>query len=996
MSDYQQLSPIGYSRASISDAGQDILRNNNAGTKVYVPTVEFGSKHGAEALLLTLEEWIRARTHLNTGVAPQHVITVATLWSFVLRLVTGAFRERWIALSPAQHATKAQILRRSRAYRRIHQSLWRIARLHSASLRERTTTELGGPQTPAHRLSAQRFCRTTGNGIQSILSDPAIDFDLISQTLMRYSRFHVPTDKKKSGKRKRDGDGDDASNGGNGDGGKSKKNKNGKSKRDKRRRAEKAGDGGRRGGDADVCTLGFCNRDGKTPNHSNADCKWQKKGLQGPQWWNSNGNDNGNGHRNQRNQVRNPRQGQGQGYRPEARDASFFADVIGNAVAAALGARDQGFQGQGPPQGQNPFQPPAQREVHFADGYGPSQGSGAAFEHMRHYDSRRISSGPVGHIPGYEAGCRAHSHAPTEGVARRGFDGPMRREMTEYGDGLGARGSLPLPLGLDSLYCGDVAVPTLGPFDTSLACAELYASTLSNDCELDTNQKFEVYMKEKCGGGINTAIAASYDALISDAELEAYRRGQQPSLPDFETSKPAPDGDLIPCVYAMVATTQGISEPNMLRTLLDSGTFHTLIHIDALPPGVEIHRTEKQNAMQTMAGTFMPMGYVKVKDIRLPEFDRHLAIDGDMCYVFDAPCRYQMIAGRNFLRRAGIDLKFVENHITWMGKSIPMKSSDFAPADYNAVFDDIAYWIDEDEMDLNDFYLTEMMPAQYEKADLSKFAAEQTHLSQVQQNDLLELWQRHEKLFDGTLGKYTGDKMHIDLLPDAKPHYSRPYPVTRDKGKLLKDELDRMEKIGVIERTGDSVWGAGTFPTPKKDGTIRVVADLRALNKAIVSRSLSSPEVSLLDGPFAFERVHREIVLLQASQDGFEQVEMFLPCQLNGLSISPCADVVDVAIAVFDITQDLLHLGLSKGGRVLETHGSTAVVVKSPVLLLGSKPSSRKVLDHCSSTFWLSYFSLLLITNLNTMAWSTRYTLFFSNGSMVRSGFGGLQTKFEV
>ncbi|EJK68236.1 hypothetical protein THAOC_10605, partial [Thalassiosira oceanica] len=68
------------------------------------------------------------------------------------------------------------------------------------------------------------------------------------------------------------------------------------------------------------------------------------------------------------------------------------------------------------------------------------------------YDSRRISSGPVGHIPGYEAGCRAHSHAPTEGVARRGFDCP---EMTAYGDGLGARGSLPLPLGLDSLYCGD-------------------------------------------------------------------------------------------------------------------------------------------------------------------------------------------------------------------------------------------------------------------------------------------------------------------------------------------------------------------------------------------------------------------------------------------------------------------------------------------------------------------------------------------------------------
>ena len=52
-----------------------------------------------------------------------------------------------------------------------------------------------------------------------------------------------------------------------------------------------------------------------------------------------------------------------------------------------------------------------------------------------------------------------------------------------------------------------------------------------------------------------------------------------------------------------------------------------------------------------------------------------------------------------------------------------------------------------------------------------------------------------------------------------------------------------------------------------------------------VRREPVAEEVSLLDGPFALERVHREIVLLQASQDGFEQLDMFLPCRLNGLSV---------------------------------------------------------------------------------------------------------------
>ena len=139
--------------------------------------------------------------------------------------------------------------------------------------------------------------------------------------------------------------------------------------------------------------------------------------------------------------------------------------------------------------------------------------------------------------------------------------------------------------------------------------------------------------------------------------------------------------------------------------------------------------------------------------------------------------------------------------------------------------------------------MSQMMPAKYEKADLEKFAKEQTHLSPKQQDDLLQLWKKHKKLFDGTLGKYTGEKMHIDIIPGAKPIHTRPYPVTRDKAKLLKDELDRMVSMGVIEETGDSEWGSAAFGTPKKDGTIRVVADLRALNKVIRPRRYPMPIV---------------------------------------------------------------------------------------------------------------------------------------------------------
>ena len=99
-------------------------------------------------------------------------------------------------------------------------------------------------------------------------------------------------------------------------------------------------------------------------------------------------------------------------------------------------------------------------------------------------------------------------------------------------------------------------------------------------------------------------------------------------------------------------------------------------------------------------------------------------------------------------------------------------------------------------------------------------------------------------------------------------------------------------------------------------------------------------EVSLLDGPFALERVHREIVLLQANQNGVEQLDMFLSCKPDGLSVSPRADVVDVAITVLDITKNLLHLGLRKGWRILDTHWGTAVAISAKW-----RDNSSRVLD---------------------------------------------------
>ena len=53
------------------------------------------------------------------------------------------------------------------------------------------------------------------------------------------------------------------------------------------------------------------------------------------------------------------------------------------------------------------------------------------------------------------------------------------------------------------------------------------------------------------------------------------------------------------------------------------------------------------------------------------------------------------------------------------------------------------------------------------------------HLTMTQHNDLLKLLQKLEELFDGTLGTWKTDPVDFELKDDAKPVYSRPYPVPK-------------------------------------------------------------------------------------------------------------------------------------------------------------------------------------------------------------------------
>jgi hypothetical protein len=81
------------------------------------------------------------------------------------------------------------------------------------------------------------------------------------------------------------------------------------------------------------------------------------------------------------------------------------------------------------------------------------------------------------------------------------------------------------------------------------------------------------------------------------------------------------------------------------------------------------------------------------------------------------------------------------------------------------------------------------------------------------------------------LGVYPHRKFHIDVMPGAKPKHVRPYAIARIHLEPFKKEPDHLVRIGVMSSQGASKWGSPTFITPKKDGRIRWVSDLRDLTR---------------------------------------------------------------------------------------------------------------------------------------------------------------------
>jgi hypothetical protein len=138
-------------------------------------------------------------------------------------------------------------------------------------------------------------------------------------------------------------------------------------------------------------------------------------------------------------------------------------------------------------------------------------------------------------------------------------------------------------------------------------------------------------------------------------------------------------------------------------------------------------------------------------------------------------------------------------------------------------------------------YAIEILDAKYEKVATDDYVEQLDHLTPQQKKDLKGVLNTYTRLFDGTLGVYPHRKFHIDLVDGAVSKHARPYPVPVIHLDVFKKELLHLVDIGVLSPQGASEWASPTFITPKKDGRVRWVSDLRELNKVVRRKQYPLP-----------------------------------------------------------------------------------------------------------------------------------------------------------
>ena len=156
----------------------------------------------------------------------------------------------------------------------------------------------------------------------------------------------------------------------------------------------------------------------------------------------------------------------------------------------------------------------------------------------------------------------------------------------------------------------------------------------------------------------------------------------------------------------------------------------------------------------------------------------------------------------------------------------------------------------------------------YIRLDWSSIFAVRT----ARKKTLDSLLKQHESLFTDELGNVKPFTASLQILPNATPRFFKPRPVPFAIKDAVSQELNHLEKQGIISSVSTSQWAAPIVIVPKKDGRFRICGDYKVtVNQTldVEEYPLPTPEelFSTLSGGRIFSKLDLSQAYLQVSVD---------------------------------------------------------------------------------------------------------------------------------
>ena len=184
-------------------------------------------------------------------------------------------------------------------------------------------------------------------------------------------------------------------------------------------------------------------------------------------------------------------------------------------------------------------------------------------------------------------------------------------------------------------------------------------------------------------------------------------------------------------------------------------------------------------------------------DVIFPEFGNH-CIDAVRADVFNSPptCQYAIIIGRDILKTMGATIDFQNQLVHWLGCDLPMKDPQKAFLLTSNIQQFKIHFPQEEEEDaqLFEVYAGDVLikDRKYQAVSPEEVVKQLQHLSPQQKQLLQVTFEKYKCVFDGKLGRHPTAKIDIELVPNAKPIYQNPYPVSFKRKPLFQRELNNM------------------------------------------------------------------------------------------------------------------------------------------------------------------------------------------------------------